>query len=43
MQPIPYFGEKLGSIVLKRIDSFYRLGKEAPEATHYWRKIKGGG
>jgi len=28
-------------IVIKKADSPYLIGKEAPEATHYWRKIKG--
>lgn len=28
-------------IVIKRLDSSYRIGKGAPEATHNWRKIKG--
>jgi len=27
-------------IVIKKIDSPYLVGKEAPIATHYWRKIK---
>jgi ATP-dependent DNA ligase len=27
-------------IVIKKLDSPYLIGKEAPIATHYWRKIK---
>lgn len=27
-------------IVIKKVDSPYLIGKEAPIATHYWRKIK---
>ena len=29
-------------IIIKRLDSKYRIGKAAPEATASWRKLKGG-